>query len=94
MQRLKTFIGFAVKSNSILKGLDDILRSRKKLGVILVSNDIKSNSREKIEAFCKLKYIKLINIDSEILNELNLFGVKILGITDPNLANAIINENN
>ena len=94
MQRIKTYIGFAIKSGAVIKGLDDILRSRKKIALILASDVVKDNSMEKIQNYTKVKQIPLQQVNQSVLDELNLTGVKIMGITDPNLANAIIKEFN
>lgn len=89
MSPIKTYIGFAVKSGANIKGADDIIRSRKRVSLILVEKDIKENSRKKIEEFSNKKNIPIIEIEIGLLNELNLHGVKILAITDENLANAV-----
>ena len=91
MSSFKTYIGFANKSGAIIKGLDDIVKSRKKIYLVLCTADIKENSKEKIEDYSMKKNIPIIKIEREILNELNIGGVKILAITDKHLATAIIN---
>ena len=92
MQSISSYIGFALKGNLIVKGLDDILKSRKKIWLILTTNEIQDNSKTKLENYATLKQIPLKIVTKETFTDLNLFGVKILGITDPNLAKAIINN--
>ena len=89
MSSIKTYIGFAVKSGANIKGADDIIKTRKKVALILVEKDLKENSRKKIEEFSNKKNIPILEVEVGLLNELNLRGVKILAITDENLANAV-----
>ena len=91
MQRINSYIGFAIKSNHIIKGIDDLTKTRKKVSLILVSNELKGNSKDKVQQLSNSKNIPLKEIENQIFIDLNLIGVKILGITDPNLAKAIIN---
>lgn len=90
MDKISSYIGFAIKSNSVVKGLDDILKSKKRIEVIIVSFTIKENSYEKLQNFAIQKNIKVIKIDQSVFDALNISGVKILGVTDKNLASAII----
>ena len=94
MSSIKTYIGFANKSRAVVKGIDDILRTRKRIYLILCTSDVMENSREKIKDYSIKKEIPIKEIEREILNELNIGGVKILGITDKNLACAITNSIN
>ena len=90
MSSFKTYIGFAIKRGAVIKGLDDIVKSRKRIYLILCTSDIMKNSRVKIEDYSNKNEIPIINIEGDVLNELNIGGVKILAITDKNLATAIM----
>lgn len=87
INKLKTYLGFSVKSNSIIFGYDNILKTRKKLDVVIFC----SSAQEKIikpilnlEFKCvKLKVLKL----SDLLNREN---VKVIGIKNYNLTKAIL----
>ena len=94
MQRIKTYIGFAIRSNHIIKGLDDITKSRKKIYVIVLTDGLMQNSIDKLDKFLENKDIKKILVNSQVFSDLNIDGVKVLGITDKNLADAIIKHNN
>lgn len=94
MQKIKTYIGFAVKSNHIIKGIDEILKSKKRIGLVFVVDGLKDNSQEKLSRWAETKGVSIAHITQDILNELNLVGVKVLGITDPNLVVAIKKELN
>lgn len=91
MSKISAYVGFAIKSNAIIKGLDDIVKTRKRIGVILYSSDLNMNSETKLQSFVNLKNINIIKLSKESFDELNLVGVKIVAITDPNLSLAIKN---
>ena len=90
MQQIMTYIGFAVKSNHIVKGIDEVLKTKKKIFLIVISNELKGNSKEKLEMFSQNRNIQIKEIGNEVFMNLNLIGVKVLGITDPNLAKALL----
>lgn len=94
MQKIKTYIGFAIKSNHIIKGIDEVLKSKKRVGLALMSDELKANSQDKLIKWAETKGISLAHISQDIFNELNLVGVKVLGISDPNLITAIKKELN
>ena len=91
MNKLISYVGFAIKSNSIIKGVDDLTKSKKKVWLILKSEGLGVNSKEKLEAFTKSKNIETIALREDVFKTLNLAGVKVVGLTDKNLANAIKN---
>ncbi len=89
--KIKTYLGFAVKSREFILGVDDIIKS-KSVKVILVTDELSENTLKKLNDFANNKEIKIIVISSAIINE--LFGeknIKALGVTNKNLADAIIN---
>lgn len=94
MQKIVSYIGFSIKSNQIVKGLDEILKTKKKIGVILTTKNLKDNSFEKLNKHINNKNIIVLEFKPEQFEKFNLVGVKVLGITDKNLAQAIINEYN
>ena len=89
-----TYIGFAIKSGAVIKGMDDILRTKKRICLIVIAKSTQMNSRTKVVGFAEKKGISFVEIEDEILENLNLQGVKIVGITDKNLATAIISSIN
>ena len=89
-----TYVGFAIKSGAVIKGQDDILRSKKRIYLIVVTKSTQTNSRDKMVNFAERKGISFIEIEDQVLENLNLHGVKIFAITDKNLASAIINSIN
>ena len=92
MQKIISYIGFAVRSNHIIKGLDDLQKTKKKVFVVVLANDLQESSQNKLKKYLEIKHIDSIKIENRELESLNLNGVKVLGITDQNLAQAIKNE--
>ena len=87
--KIKTYIGFATKSNSIKLGTDNILKA-KHSKVILVSSEIAENSYQKIINFANKLSIKAAKLPDEVFADLiNKEGVKAISITNENLADAI-----
>ena len=89
LSKMKTYIGFATKSNSIKYGTDNILKA-KHSKVILVSSEIADNSYQKVVDFAKKYGIETAKLTKDIFAGLiNKEGVKAISITNENLADAI-----
>ncbi len=92
MNKVISYIGFARKSHAIITGQTSIKRAREQLYVILVcftaSENLK-NLAKNVAVKHNCPYI----ITNVLLSELtNIEDIKILAITDENLARGIINE--
>ena len=93
IQRVKTFVGFAVRANKVVWGTDNVLAYKKKLRLVLISADLAENARAKLSAYCEAKPARLIVVRDVSLAELtHRDGVKAIGVTDKNLSDAIISE--
>ena len=89
LSKMKTYIGFATKSNSIKFGTDNILKA-KHSKIILVSDEIADNGYQKITAFADKIGIKVAKLPKDIFAGLiNKEGVKAVSVTNENLADAI-----
>lgn len=90
MNKIISYVGFAIRSNSLIAGQTPLKRTTKKLHVILVCNSGSENLKDlaknlAIKYHCQ--YI-ITKISLELLT--NIKDVKIIGITDENLSKAII----
>lgn len=89
MNKIITYINFAKKSKSIIFGVDDIIKSNK-VELVFISEELAESSKNKVQKFIKTK-----NITEYLLDKDNFFeliqntSIKVFGITDKNLANAI-----
>jgi ribosomal protein L7Ae-like RNA K-turn-binding protein len=93
IQRVKSFVGFAVRANKIVWGTDNVLAYKKKIRLILVSDGLADNALQKLRAYAESKPARLVVLDDLTVAELvHRDGVKAIGVTDKNLADAIILE--
>lgn len=89
LAKVKTYIGFALKSRQIKFGVDDILKL-KNASLILVSEALTQSGLKKINSFALKKSITCLGLSADDFNEIiqntNIKGIAIL---DNNLADAI-----
>lgn len=84
MDKINSYVGFAIKSKNIVYGADNILKS-KNIRLILASEELSQNTINKLHN----TKICLLSLPSEKYNSLNLKGLAV-GIKDKSLADAII----
>ncbi len=89
ISKIKTYVGFAIKSRKIKYGVDDILKL-KNANLIIVSESLAESGMKKLEGFAEKKSIRLVKLDSEnFLEAVQNSYVKAAAILDENLAEAI-----
>lgn len=89
-EKIKTYIGFAVKSGKIIFGTDNLLEQRKHPKIILIDPTLSDNSREKLIRHAERKGIfTAVTTLDEYLPGRNC---KAVGITETNLAEAVKKE--
>ena len=89
LSKIKTYIGFATKSNSIKIGADNILKA-KHSKIILVSDEIADNTFQKVSVFANKYSIELAKLSNDVfVGLINKEGIKAISITNENLAGAI-----
>ena len=87
--KVKTYIGFAIKSRKIKFGVDDIVKS-KNAGIIIVSELLADSGMRKIERFANRNLVELIKLtEIEFLELVQNVSIKALAVLDENLAEAI-----
>lgn len=93
INKIKTYLGFAIKSGKIIFGYDNIISSKKNQKLILVSETVNEKVSSKINSFAERKNINIINLKDITVEELiGRENSKIVSVIDESLANAIINE--
>lgn len=93
--KIKTYFGFAIKSNNLIFGGDNIINARKRIYLVVCSSDINRTTIKQVEETCKTKNIKLVIKSTEFIEEVtNKINCKCVAVCEPNLAKAIINELN
>ncbi len=91
INKLKTYFGFCVKSNSIMFGSDNILKTRKNLDVVVFCSTATEKHIYPIlnKGF---KCVKLVGITlAQVVGREN---VKVVGIKNIGLSKAILNFDN
>ena len=89
-EKVKTYIGFAVKAGKIIFGTDNLLEKKQHPKIILTDPSLSDNSREKLKGYAEKKGIDLMVLPiSEYFPGRNC---KAVGITEPNLAEAVKKE--
>lgn len=92
--KIKSYVGFAIKSKQIVIGTDDILKS-KNAKVIMVSSKLGDSSKKKLETYAQQKKCDLFEIESDELEKIiNNESIMAFAVTDENLAKAIKNNIN
>ena len=87
--KVKTYVGFAVKSRKIKYGVDDIIKL-KTASLILVSDALAESGLGKVKAYALKKSIDCLLIDFENFNDIiQNQSIKAAAILDDNLADAI-----
>ena len=87
--KIKSYIGFAIRSREITFGVDDIVKT-KKAKLIIASKDLGESSLSKLEKFSSEKNLEVILLDSvdfaEVVQNEN---IKAVSVENKNLAEAI-----
>lgn len=96
--KLRTYFGFCIKSGNLVSGYDTCLNliKRKKIQLIIITEDASGKTRSRFEGLCETAGIPLYIVESsEYMADLT--GIEdrnIFGVMDKNLANAIAKEIN
>ena len=87
--KIKTYIGFAIKSRKIKFGVDDILKL-KNVNLIMVSESLSDSGMKKLEGFAERKSIELVKFsENDFLELIQNVNIKAFAILDENMAVAI-----
>ena len=87
MNKIDSYIGFSLKNGTAVIGLDKIEVCRKRIYLILYSQELKENSLKKLTKYAQQRNCPMMVYDLSFLNR----GCKAIGLCDANLANAAIN---
>ena len=92
INKVKTYIGFAIKSRKIIFGYDNIISYNKKQNLILVSPTSSDKVSEKLIKFASINNIKIIKTSETVEELVGRENCKMISIIDESLSNAIIKE--
>jgi len=92
--KIKTYIGFSVRANQIVWGSDQVLNSKKRLYLILMTQTINKTAYKKLINKSNVANIPIVILtDEDMKDTLNKDNCKCVGLTNEELAKAIIKEN-
>jgi len=92
-EKSKSYLGFAIKANKIVYGLDNILKYRKRIHLLIECETSGRGISKNLKLYSEQKCITLLKADNleKLLSKEN---VKAVGILDKNLAKAIVENYN
>lgn len=89
IEKVKTYVGFAKKSNSIVYGVDTIVK--KHVDLVICSDSLAENSKSKLTSILINNETPIIFFKTgELENIIGIEGVKAFAIKNKNLAKAIL----
>ncbi len=86
--KIKTYVGFAIKSRQIIYGVDDIIRRDAK-GLVLISDALASSSASKLKNHILYAGGEVLSFNAEEYQFIFGENIKAAAITDNSLAVAI-----
>lgn len=95
VNKIQSYLGFAKKSKAIVFGLDNLEKYNKNIYLILYVKQLSENSLNKLNKLVNEKKWKMgVLINQSIDELLYVDNCKVIGITNENLADAILKSNN
>ena len=88
--RLKTYVGFVLRSNSAVFGFDNLKKSFKKVFCVVCDKTLGENTKNQITNFCESKKVALKELKSSVDSVFNTTNCKVVGITNKELAKQIL----
>ena len=86
--KIKTYIGFAIKKGSVAYGVDGIKACRKRIFVVLYTQNLSEGSKKSLLSFTEKRGLQAMQIDEyDLLKRRNC---KAVAICDKSLADAVV----
>lgn len=95
-EKIESLLGFAVKAGKVLYGIDAIENLRSRVYLILYGYDLGENTLNKLISVAQYRKVPLIRTGKPMNELVFREGVKIVGISDRQMAKAMkkyVNEN-
>ena len=92
--KLKTYLGFSIKSGEIVFGFDNLLETRKKVKCVVYCNTVNPKIENKLFDLCKYKKWALVKIENDTLADLiDRENCKVVGLINKNLVQGVLLQN-
>lgn len=93
LDKVKTYLGFAIRSGKIIFGVDKLLESNKKSHLIIICSTQNEKVTNKVIRYAETNNIPYIKLGELVLGDIvSRDNCKVIGVLDLNLAIAIKNE--
>lgn len=92
MNKISSYIGFAIKSNKYLIGQSKIKQTKKQIYLILLCNTATQNLQNLAQNVANRHNCAVLKLNSNLQNLTHIPNIKIFALLDENLAKAIIND--
>ena len=89
--KIKAYIGFAIKSGKIVFGYDNLIVAKKNPELVLICQSQNDKVTNKVINFCELRKIPCVKLNF-VLGDLIGRNCKVIGIMDKNLSVATKKE--
>lgn len=87
--KINSYIGFAIKMGKVQFGVDQIISSKRKPFIVVHDGSLSENSFKVLTEFTLNKNITLIKLENSLCELTKRKNLKVLGILDKSLAEAI-----
>lgn len=92
MNKIISYLGFAIKSHNCISGQTPLKHCSKQLYLIIVCNTASDNLKNLAKNLAVKHKCEYIITQTELSQLTNLKDIKIIGLSDENLSKAIINN--
>lgn len=87
---IKTYLGFSIKSKSIVIGQDRLKDCKEKVYLLIYCDSASANLKDLVSRLANKFNCKALKLDDKLEYYTNIQGCKVLGLTNKSLADAII----
>ena len=90
--KLKSYLGFSIKSGKAIFGLDSLCEYTKVVRLVIVCSTVSDNSLKKVSELCEYKKWKMVQLNDDLVlgTLISRENCKIIGLTDKNLSSAVL----
>lgn len=92
MNKIISYIGFAIKSNNCIAGQTPLKKTKKQLNLIICCNTASDNLKNLAKNLANKNNCELIITSIPLETLTHIDNIKIIGITDESLSKSIINN--
>ena len=92
MNKISSYIGFAIKANKFISGQTPLKYTKERLHLVLVCSSASDNLKDLARNIANKQQCALIITRVNLSELIHRENIKICGITDENLSKAIINN--